>query len=239
MTIPLENNTLAALTERSTSLYKDRLLVSDIGEIEITYAQAGAKIAQIHSMFEELGIKQGDKVAICSENMPHWGIVYLAITSFGAVVVPILPDFHCNEIHHIIKHSEAVAIFISKKLYEKLNIEDFSSSLQYLFSLETLNILEDKTPKQSQLVSKGAEKIAQIKAKALQLAYRKTDSLILTINENDLASILYTSGTTGQSKGVMLSHKNVIAQLQQIQSLMEIHPEDKFLSILHKYLELE
>ena len=232
MTLQLENNTLAALTERSTSLYKDRLLVSDIDEIEITYAQAGAKITQIHSMFEELGIKQGDKVALCSENMPHWGIVYLAITSVGAVVVPILPDFHCNEIRHIIKHSEAVAIFVSKKLYAKLNADDFNSSLQYLFSLETLNILEDKTAKQSELVSKGAEKIAQIKAKALQLANRKTDCQILTLNENDLASILYTSGTTGLSKGVMLSHKNVIEQILQIQSIMEIHPEDKFLSIL-------
>ena len=232
MTMQFEKNTLAALTEHSTSLYKDRILVSNIKDIDITYGQAGEKIAQLHTVFEELGIKQGDKVAICSENMPHWGIVYLAITSIGAVVVPILPDFHRNEIHHIIKHSEAVAIFVSKKLSAKLNEDDFSSSLQYLFSLETLTILEDKTTKQSELVSKGAEKIAQIKEKALQLANIQADKQILTINEDDLASIIYTSGTTGQSKGVMLSHKNLITQIQQIRSLVDVQTEDKFLSIL-------
>ena len=171
MTIQLENNTLAALTERSTSLYKDKLLVSNIGDLEITYGQAREKIALLHTIFDELGIKQGDKVAICSENMPHWGIVYLAITSMGAIVVPILPDFHRNEVHHIIKHAEVVAIFVSKKISVKFNEDGFGSPLQYVFSLESLELLEDKTPKHSELVSKGAEKIAQIKEKALQLAH--------------------------------------------------------------------
>ncbi len=232
MTIALENNTLAALTQRSLSLYKDRLFVANIDDIAITYAQAAAKIAQLHSMFAELGIKQGNKVAICSENMSHWGIVYLAITSYGAVAVPILADFHSNEIRHIIKHSEAVAIFVSQKLLEKLNTKEFSSSLLYLFSLETLHILEDKSAKKSQLLSKGVEKVARIRSKALQLAHRQAERPPLIIDDNDLAVIIYTSGTTGLSKGVMLSHKNVMAQLQQIQSLMEIHEQDRFLSIL-------
>jgi long-chain acyl-CoA synthetase len=232
MTIQLENNTLAALTERSTCLYKDRLSVANIGDIAITYGQVRAKIAQIHHIFDVLGIKQGDKVAICSENMPHWGVVYLAITSMGAVVVPILPDFHRNEMHHIIKHSEAIALFASKKINTKLNEDDFSSSLQYLFSLESLDILEDKTAKQSDLVSKGIEKIAQMKAKALQLTSLTTARHMLTIKEDDLASIIYTSGTTGQSKGVMLTHKNLITQILQVQSIANIRADDKFLSIL-------
>ncbi|MFT6985654.1 MAG: long-chain acyl-CoA synthetase [Psychromonas sp.] len=232
MTIQLEHNTLAALTKRSTSFYEDNILVSNIGDIEITYGQAGEKIAQLHTIFGALGIKQGDKVAICSENMPHWGIVYLAITSMGAIVVPILADFHRNEVHHIIKHSEAVALFVSNKISAKFNEDDFSSALQYIFSLESLELLEDKTPKHSELVSKGAAKIAQIKAKARQLAHLQDGRQPVIIDENDLASIIYTSGTTGQSKGVMLSHKNLISQFQQIQSMVNIHSEDKFLSIL-------
>lgn len=232
MTIQLENKTLAALFERSTALYEERLFVSNIGEVEITYGQAKEKIAEIHDTFKKLGIKQGDKIAICSQNMPHWGIAYLAITSIGAVAVPILAEFHSNEIHHIIRHSEAVAIFVSNKLSAKLNEDDFSSSLQYVFSLETLNILEDKTPKQSELVIKSAEKIAQFKAKALQFANMQDDAQPLTIKEDDLACILYTSGTTGQSKGVMLSHKNLIAQISQIQKMVGIKPDDRFLSIL-------
>lgn len=230
-TIQLENNTLAALVERSTSLYEERLLISNINDIEITYGQAKQKIAELHNTFEQLGIKQGDKVAICSQNIPHWGIVYLAITSMGAVVVPILPEFHSNEIHHIIRHSEAVAIFVSNKLSAKLNEDDFSSELQYVFSLETFDILEDKAPKQSELVIKSAEKIAQLKAKALQFANMEEEQPA-QIHEDDLATILYTSGTTGQSKGVMLSHKNLVAQILQVQNLVGILPEDRFLSIL-------
>lgn len=232
MTIELENNTLAALAKRSTFLYENNILATDIADIEITYAQANAKIAQLHFIFKELGIKPGNKVAICSENMPHWGIVYLAITTMGAVVVPILADFHRNEVHHVVKHSEAVALFVSKKISAKFNEDPFSASLHYLFSLETLELLENKTPKHAALVNKGAEKIAQLKVKALQLAHLQSDIATLTINENDLAAIIYTSGTTGQSKGVMLSHKNLIAQILQVHSMVDIHSEDKFLSIL-------
>ncbi|MCG6202538.1 AMP-binding protein, partial [Psychromonas antarctica] len=203
MTIQLENNTLAALTERSTCLYKDRLSVANIGDIAITYGQVRAKIAQIHHVFDVLGIKQGDKVAICSENMPHWGVVYLAITSMGAVVVPILPDFHRNEMHHIIKHSEAIALFASKKISTKLNEDDFSSSLQYLFSLESLDILEDKTAKQSDLVSKGIEKIAQMKAKALQLTSTRDHKSVWILSI--LSRALIFSGITLFNTKVFLS----------------------------------
>ena len=228
MTVQLEHNTFAALTERSTSLYKDKLLVSNIDDIQITYEQAGELIAQLHSIFTDLGINQGDKIAICSENMPHWGIVYLAITSMGIVVVPILPDFHRNEVHHIIKHSEAIALFVSKKINSKFAEDGFCHSLQYVFSLETLELIDDKTAKYSEL----ATKISLIKEKTMHLAHLRTDIHATTINENDLASIVYTSGTTGQSKGVMLSHKNLISQFQQIQSMVDIHSDDKFLSIL-------
>lgn len=232
MIIQLEHNTLSALVKSSCSLYEDKLLVSDIGNIEITYGEAREIIEQIHAEFSELGIKQGDKIAMCSENMPHWGIVYLAILSYGAISVPILPDFHINEMHHIIKHSEAVALYVSKKLIMKLNEDDFSSSLQYVFSLESLAIIEDKTLKQPDFVMMGAEKMTQLKIKALQLTNRQEDKQAIHFDENALASIIYTSGTTGQSKGVMLSHKNLIEQVMQIQSLIAVKPEDKFLSIL-------
>lgn len=228
MTIQLEHNTLAALTERSTSLYKDRLFVSNIGDVDITYAQTGELIAQLHSVFVDLGIKQGDKVAICSENMPHWGIVYLAVTSMGAIIVPILPDFHHNEVHHIINHSEAVALFVSKKINAKFSDDGFSDSLQYLFSLETLELLDNNKEKYSEL----AAKIALIKEKTLHLAHLRTDTHASAISENDLAAIVYTSGTTGQSKGVMLSHKNLVSQFQQIVHMVDVSLEDKFLSIL-------
>ncbi|WP_051368866.1 AMP-binding protein [Psychromonas arctica] len=238
MSLNLSHNNLMSLADYTFKKYASNTFLTNVGEEGFTYQQAGEKVIQLQAMFKDLGIKQGDKVAICSENMPHWGIVYLAITAMGAIAVPILPDFHSNEIHHIIKHSQVQAIFVSNKICTRLNEDDFSSSLSYVFSMETLDIIEDKTPKHSDLFIKGAQTIAQMKDKAIQFA--KQQKLLkmseidnsLTINPNDVAVIIYTSGTTGQSKGVMLSHYNLMAQLYQANTLADIIETDRFLSIL-------
>jgi long-chain acyl-CoA synthetase len=239
MSLKLPHNNLLSLADASFTKYAENLLVTNVGESGITYQQAQQKVVELQSMFKELGLKQGDKIAICSQNMPHWCVVYLAITTMGAIAVPILPDFHSNEIHHIIKHSGAKAVFVSEKLSPKLNEDEFSSKLSYVFSLETLDLIEDKTPPHSELFIKGAQTIAQMKAKALQFAKEKKLLNIseiddrLTIHPEDIAVIIYTSGTTGQSKGVMLSHYNLNAQLFQANTLApDINKTDRFLSIL-------
>ncbi|WP_022940059.1 AMP-binding protein [Psychromonas hadalis] len=219
------SQTLLDLSTQTFSRFSDRVFLANVGGDEITYAQALQKLQQIQQLLAVAGIKQGDKVSICSENMPHWGIVYLAITSMGAVVVPILPDFHSNEIHHIVKHSEAKVIFVSDKINNKLAEDDFTSSLQFVFSLETLQALEDFSTSPDAL----SDKFAQIKAK---LTKKEIVADTLVIDEKDLAAIIYTSGTTGQSKGVMLSHQNLVAQVQQAQGLTPINENDRFLSIL-------
>jgi len=222
------SNTLLDITTQAFSQYAGRILVANVDGEEISYAQAQKKLKTVQQLLISAGIGQGDKVAICSENMPHWGIVYLAITSMGAVAVPILPDFHSNEVHHIVKHSEAKVIFVSDKINNKLAEDDFTSSLQFVFSLETLTLLEDFV-KKSELLSKGSEKFALFKAK-LSSSEPVTEALL--INEHDLAVIIYTSGTTGQSKGVMLSHSNLVAQVKQAEKLTTINEGDRFLSIL-------
>ena len=174
MTKQLDELTFAALTEHSFSCFNDEILTSDIGKTEVTYSQAQSLMHSIQDQFKACGIKQGDRVAICSENHVYWGVTYLAIVSMGAIVVPILPDFHSNEVHHIIKHCEAVAIFTSKKQGRKLDEANVSSSLKYVFSMETQEILEDLTLTPSEFVndilSKGNEQLAKFKAKALEMA---------------------------------------------------------------------
>lgn len=238
MSLNLSHNNLMSLADHTFKKYPSNTFVTNVGEEAITYQQAQQKVIQLQAMFKNLELTQGDKIAICSENMPHWGIVYLAITAMGAVAVPILPDFHSNEIHHIIKHSEVKAIFVSKNICARLNEDDFSSNLSYVFSLETLDLIEDKTPKHSEFFIKGAQTIAQMKTKAITFAKQKKLLKLseidnrLTIHPNDVAVIIYTSGTTGQSKGVMLSHYNLMAQLFQANTLQDINSDDRFLSIL-------
>jgi long-chain acyl-CoA synthetase len=221
------NKTLLDVSTQAFSQFAGRVFVANVGGEEITYAQAQIKVKMLQKVLTSAGIEQGDKVAICSENMPHWGIVYLAVLSMGAVAVPILPDFHSNEIHHIVKHSEAKLIFVSDKINNKLAEEDFTSSLQFVFSLEKLVLIEYSS-KKSEILSKGSEKFAQFKAKLGKIEPISE----LNINEQDLAVIIYTSGTTGQSKGVMLSHKNLVSQIKQAQKIADINENDRFLSIL-------
>jgi len=222
--------TLLDITNHSFSQFSERTLVANVDGDEITYVQAKEKMEMLQALLSSLGIAQGDKVAICSENMPHWGIAYLAITSMGAVAVPILPDFHSNEIHHIVKHSEAKLIFVSKKMRNKIAEDDFTSSLQFVISLETLTQLEDYSKKHER-VTKSSDKFALFKAKLTKHDVPKPAEKLI-INEDDLAVIIYTSGTTGQSKGVMLSHKNLVSQMIQAKGLICIHENDRFLSIL-------
>ncbi|PKF62164.1 long-chain fatty acid--CoA ligase [Psychromonas sp. psych-6C06] len=229
--MPSINNaqTLLDITSHAFSEFSTCTLVANVDGEAITYAQAQQKIEILQAKLVSLGIEQGDKVAICSENMPHWGIAYLAITTMGAVAVPILPDFHSNEIHHIVKHSEAKGIFVSEKMSNKLAEDDFTSSLKFVLSLESLRLLEDYASK-NELLLKGSEKLAQFRAKLSKSEQPEKKSV--SINKQDLAVIIYTSGTTGQSKGVMLSHDNLVSQIKQADKLIKILPEDRFLSIL-------
>ncbi|MDQ7044156.1 MAG: AMP-binding protein [Sulfurimonas sp.] len=219
MTYPydnLENFTLKSLIDRSVAMYPNEPALAKVSEEAMSYEDLRVQIQNTVIMLHENGIKKGDKVAILSENMPNWGIAYLSITYFGAVAVPILPDFHKSDVHHIIHHSEAKAIFVSDKhlsTIEELN----DSSLHFVIKLDELEIIPSLT--NHSYISKIKQKLTS--AKELNVP-----------KEDDMAALLYTSGTTGNSKGVMLSHKNLVTNALSTYSKIEILPSDVFLSIL-------
>jgi len=236
MTLQIEHENFSLLSDFIFERYADNAFACHVGKEAITYQEAQQKVHELQAMLSKVGFSHGDKIALCSENMPNWGIVYLAVIGMGAVVVPILPEFHSNEIHHIIKHSGVKALFASRKLCAKLDEEDFSSRLAYVFELETFELVEDKTPTHSDLYIKATSAIQEMKEQAIQFAKDKKlmpkTSDQNAIKADHLAVIIYTSGTTGQSKGVMLTHHNLLAQLAQANILVKIKPQDKFLSIL-------
>lgn len=125
----------------------------------------------------------------------------------GAVVVPILPEFHTSEIHHILRQSGCKVIFVSERYYykiEDLDLADFRA----VILLNDFSIVNPSTSKATlrQLIADGGRELRKIKNLALRLAGRART----TVREDDLASIIYTSGTAGHSKGVMLTHKNIV-----------------------------
>ena len=219
MTYPyenLENFTLTSLINRSIELYNNKPALSKVGEEPMSYADINDSMQNVILLLQENGIKKGDKVALLSENMPNWGIAYFAVTYFGAVIVPILPDFHKADVHHIIHHSEAKAIFVSDK--HLATIEELENSgLHFVVKLDNLELVEELT---------NHSYLAKIKQKI------NSKKEVTLPEENDMAALLYTSGTTGNSKGVMLSHKNLVTNALSTYEKLTITSDDTFLSIL-------
>ncbi|OQY39615.1 MAG: hypothetical protein B6229_03385 [Spirochaetaceae bacterium 4572_7] len=170
----------------------------------LTYGDVKSEIVRVKNYLIQAGINKGDKVILLSENHPNWSVIYLAVTSFGAVIVPILPDFTAPQIEVIIKHSEATIVFASDKQMPKL--ENISMPL---FSVNNLKLIKGSINE--------------------ELTF-KNDTI--SIDKDDIAAILYTSGTTGNSKGVMLSHKNILSNVEACHRIIETSTKDRFLSLL-------
>ncbi|WP_348652968.1 AMP-binding protein [uncultured Sulfurimonas sp.] len=212
----LENFTLNNLLNRSIELYNSQAVLSKLEEEPMTYKSLGENVSTMVALLQSHGITKGDKVALLSENSPNWAVAYFSVTYFGAVIVPILPDFHTSDVHHIIRHSEAKAIFVSQK--HQATIEEFeNSALCLAIKLDDLTIINELT--NHSYLKKIKQKIHTKKEQTIP-------------SEDDIAAILYTSGTTGNSKGVMLSHKNLVTNTLSTHSKIKILPSDVFLSIL-------
>jgi len=180
-----------------------------VGEKPFTYNEVGLKVNALIAMLEKLGVEKNDKIALLSNNMPNWCMAYFAITSMGAIAIPVLHDFSDIEIENVISHSEAKMVFVSRALLPKVNN----------INKEVMKILMDDF---SIVNSDGKTSFLD---NALSL--KKYD-----IKEDDLAAIIYTSGTTGRSKGVMLSHKNICFTAYGGSLIQPMSNKDRFLSVL-------
>ncbi len=197
--------TLPALLETTVRQHINRPAVAFVGEEPITYADFFSKTKAVSAL------QPGDRVALLSANMPHWGITYFAIVSMGAVVVPLLPDFSGEEIKNVLRHSRAIAIFVSQGLTSKIASSNIHS-LKYKIAIEDFILLA------------GDSEVVFDENVITEKEY--------PVAEDDLAAIIYTSGTTGKSKGVMLTHKNIAFNVYQGSTIREITDKDRFLSVL-------
>jgi long-chain acyl-CoA synthetase len=210
-----QNNqlTIPALLGSSIEKHRANKALGFAGGDSLTYGELHNQILHLIEYLRAIGIEKGDRVAILSTNMPHWGSTYFAITSMGAVVVPLLPEFLPSEITKALDHSEAKAIFVSQGLRHK--IEDYKGE-----HLTTRVAIEDYTP------------IDDPEKPLFDLSKEPELKQLPEVEENSLATIIYTSGTTGNSKGVMLSHKNVCFDALKSGKIQPIISSDRFLSLL-------
>ena len=197
-------NTLYELARNSVEKFASKVAFSMFEGDDVTYAEVGRRIEKVQEILTCAGLHAGDKVALLSSNMPNWGVCYFAVTSAGMVAVPILPDFSGEELDMIIAHSEAKALLVSDRLFTKLSKQ----------TIERLNVV---------VRTKNLGVIAQRVKVEGSMAVPKPD---------DLAVIIYTSGTTSKPKGVMLTHAALCAQVGISSSIFPVLPDDVFLSVL-------
>jgi long-chain acyl-CoA synthetase len=207
----LQDFTLAEMLEKSAQMYGPLAALEMVGGQRFSYAEVAQGARKVAETLWGAGIKKGDKVALVSENSPWWGISYLGIISAGAVVVPILIDFTAEQMGNIILHSEALVAICSEKMAQKLR--NLTLPVR-LFDVVDSTERDPKTWERSK------------KSTLLQTNARPK------IEGDDIAMIVYTSGTTGLSKGVMLSHKNILSNAIACKSIIVLHRTDRLLSIL-------
>jgi len=217
--------TLIDLFNASCKKYADRPCLSMALNTPLTYAEVREKVEKLATALHSAGVKKKDKIAILAENSPNWGIAYLAVIRLGAIVVPILPDFLGTDVRHIITESNVKIIFTTKRQIEKIfELQDHKiNSIITLDDSPACKELGDITTFSSFLSSTehlSEKKIARFHNSAIE------------IDDNDLASVIYTSGTSGHSKAVLLSHRNLVANVQSADQLVDITPDWTFLSIL-------
>jgi len=198
--------TFPAMLANTVRKFGDRPAVGYVSGDTITYSEVEATIRELRDRLHRLGIVKGDRVAIYATSGPNWGIAYFSIVTLGAIAVPLLPDFSQKEVETCLKHSGAETVFVSTKLMDRLP-EPETSGTSRILNIDSFELVTG-----TETGTGAAPKVE--------------------ISEQDTASIIYTSGTTGRSKGVELTHKNLVFTAIGGQFFQRINKLDIGLSIL-------
>ena len=221
------NENLVKIFESSIKQNWNLPAFTNYKEEDHTYAQVADRIVFLHDFFEKTGLQKGDKVALLGKNSTNWAISYLAVVTYGAVIVPILPDFKPDDIHHIVNHSESKLLFAAPAIFEELD-DAIMSDLDAVISLQDFSLLFGRKKNAKQILSESEQNYLEKFNGTLS-----PDKLQFPQIENsELAAIIYTSGTTGFSKGVMLPHNSLISNLVFARHHMPLQPGDTIVSFL-------
>lgn len=216
-----------ALIEQSikTNWYLNAL--TDYKGITLQYRDVARKIEKIHILLENAGIEKGDKIAICGRNSAHWTVTYLAIITYGAVVVPILHEFKADQVHNIVNHSEARLLFVGDQIWENLN-EAAMPHLEGIIELKDFGVPVSRSEK----LAYARDHLNEIFGHKFPCRFRPDDISYEKEKSEDLAIINYTSGTTGYSKGVMLPYRSILSNVLYCKEKIGLKAGDSVVSML-------
>ena len=177
-----------------------------------SYYEMAKEIAKLHMLMEQCGIQKGDKVALIGRNNPRWVIAYIATITYGAVIVPILQDFNPNDINHIINHSEAKIIFLGDNYWDVID-EDRVMGIKAAFSLTDYRCIFER---EGEEITAYQRNIIKHYRTRYPRGFSAEDIVYPEVGNDEVCLLSYTSGSTGFSKGVMLTVNNLTTQLMYV-----------------------
>lgn len=187
----------------------ERLALTDFQGVSFQYRDLARKIAKLHLLYDAIGIKPGDKIALCGRNSSQWSVAFFSIITYGAVAVPILHEFKADNIHHLVNHSESKLFFTDSTIWENLDSAQMPG-------LKGTMLLVDYS-----LLDSNCKELTHARATLNELFGRRyperftpNDVSYYKEDPEEIALINYTSGSTGFSKGVMLCYRNLWSNLQ-------------------------
>lgn len=206
--------------------------LSNYKEKGYSYRQIAEKILRLHMLFHDSGIQEGDKIALVGRNSANWCVIYLATVTYGAITVPILPDFKPEDLTNIILHSDSKLLFVDDKIFETLDITKMPD-IAGVFSVDDFRLIRAVKLMIKDLFS-GLDENFRKRYPSIE----QKDVKFSDITNDKVAVISYTSGTTGFSKGVMITHNSLSANVRFAQNNMPLKPGDpivSFLPLAHTY----
>ena len=196
------------------------------GEL-FTFGEVATQIARFHVFFEAIGLKKGDKVALCAKNSARWGVTFFAANTYEAVVVPILADFNPESVNSLVDHSESSVLLTDTDIWNKLDISKMPK-IRTVISSSDFSLLYAA----EESIQAANDNLDQLFAEKYPNGFSASDVSYPTDNDKELAIINYTSGTTSAPKGVMLRYECISANVAFGQKRLPSYPEDKIVSML-------
>ena len=204
--------------------------LTDYQGATLQYKDVARKIEKLHILFENAGVKPGDKIALCGRNSACWATAFLGVLTYGAVAVPILHEFKAAQVHNIVNHSEAKLLFVGDMVWPELNADEMPA-LEGIINIPDYSLLVSRTV----LLTEARERLNEFFGKKYPKFFRKEHvNYTVAAGADDLALINYTIGTTSNSKGVLRPYRALWSNLEFAFEVLgtRVHRGDNVISML-------
>ena len=185
--------------------------LTDYPGIQLKYSEVAQRIASLHILFHDLSLRPGDKIALCGKNCSHWAVCFFAITTYGAVVVPLLHEFTPDNIQKITTHSDSRLLFVSDKIFQTLQPKQMNT-IQAIVTIDDLKVVYGKVVNVEILGQEWEEHCRDIYTDAF--TKEAFCSQFYEYEAEEMLVLNYTSGTTSNPKGVMIPTRAVASNIE-------------------------